>query len=122
MSLVRRGWAVEDIAPEGLPQFIKRQIKRLEHSEAGCLDFASASLVLSLCSSVKTKATNVFSVLAAALLTGRSVSLPALPSGEVRRGTPKGSNGTNAALVEHTQAHTKVRILTERRAERADRR
>ena len=67
--------------------------------------------MLSLCSSVETKTTNVFSVLAAALLTGRSVSLPALPSGEVRRGTPKGSNGTNAALVEHTQAHTKVRIF-----------
>mmetsp|Transcript_32076 Transcript_32076/g.75739 ORF Transcript_32076/g.75739 Transcript_32076/m.75739 type:complete len:145 (-) Transcript_32076:177-611(-) len=45
MSLVRRVWAVEDIEPEGLPQFIKRQIKRLEHSEAGCLGFITGLLL-----------------------------------------------------------------------------
>ena len=62
-------------------------------------------------SSVKTK--KLYSVLAAALVAilWRGVSLPALPSCAVRRGAPKSSNGTNAALVEHTQTQTRVRIF-----------
>ena len=39
---------------------------------------------------------------------GKRMSLPALPSGDFRRSTPKSSKGTNAALVEHTQTLTRV--------------
>ena len=44
---------------------------------------------------------------------GKRMSLPALPSGDFRRSTPKSSKGTNAALVEHTQTHRSMvaRIL-----------